>query len=97
MRFWSRSHYLKPLTADHLLPPHLVVEVVELLEEVVHLAALVVSFGGGEHAVLGFLGEVLTDVWHRKHNLLHAAIVTHNLKSDTVYFKKFHIIRNLAE
>lgn len=67
------------LTADLLLPPHLIVEVVKLLEEVVDLAALVVSLGGGEHTHLGLLSEVLADVGDWKHDLLHGAVVTHNL------------------
>ena len=52
---------------------------VELLEEVVDLAALVVPLGGGEHPDLGLQGQVLTDVGHGEHQLLHAAVVTHNL------------------
>ena len=67
------------LTADLLLPAHLIVEVVELLEEVVDLAALVVPLGGGEHPHLGLQGQVLTDVGDGEHKLLHAAVVTHNL------------------
>lgn len=67
------------LTADLLLPPHLIVEVVKLLEEVVDLAALVVSLCGGEHTHLGLLGQVLADVGYWKHDLLHGAIMTHNL------------------
>lgn len=73
------------LTADLLLPPHLVVEVVELLEEVVNLAALVVSLGGGEHAHHGLLREVLADVGDRKHDLLHGAVVTHDLTNTRHY------------
>ena len=66
-------------TADLLLPAHLVVEVVELLEEVVDLAALVIPLSGGEHPHLGLQGQVLTDVGDREHQLLHAAVMTHNL------------------
>lgn len=50
-----------------------------MLEEVVNLAALVVSLSGGEHTHLGLFCEVLADVGHWKHYLLHSAIVTHNL------------------
>ncbi len=67
------------LTADLLLPPHLIVQVVKLLEEVVDLAALVVSLGGGEHTHLGLRGEVLADAGDRKHYLLHGAVMSHNL------------------
>lgn len=76
-----RHHRLSTqrLTADLLLPPHLVVEVVKLLEEVVDLAALVVSLGGGEDADLGLLGQVFADAGDGKHDLLHGAVVTHDL------------------
>lgn len=67
------------LTADFLLPAHLVVEVIKLLEEVVDLAALVVTFRAGEDAHLRLHGQVLADVGHREHQLLHAAVVTHDL------------------
>lgn len=49
------------------------------MEEVVHLAALVVPLRGGEHTHLGLFCEVLTDVGDWEHYLLHGAIVTHNL------------------
>lgn len=87
---WNHSHPLEILTADLLLPSHLIVEVVKLLEEVVHLAALVVSLGGGENSGLGLLGEVLTDVWNWKHDLLHTPIMTHNLKRETDLHKIFN-------
>lgn len=58
------------------------------MEEVVHLAALVVSLGGGEHAHLGLLGEVLADVRDWKHDLLHAAVETHNLKGEKLLCTK---------
>ena len=46
----KKSHCtIQGLTSDLLLPPHLIIEVVELLEEVIDLAALVISLCGGEH------------------------------------------------
>lgn len=69
------------LTTYLLLPAHLVVEVVELLEEVVDLTALVVPLGGGEDADLGLLRQVLADVRDGKHNLLHGAVVAYDLES----------------
>lgn len=70
---------IQRLTADLLLPPHLIVEVVKLLEEVVDLAPLVIPLCAGEDANLGLLSQVFADVGDGKHNLLHGAVVTHNL------------------
>lgn len=73
------GHRKCTLTADLLLPPHLVVKVVKLLKEVVNLAALVVSFCGGEHTHFGLLCEVLANIRDREDDLLHDAVVAHNL------------------
>ena len=70
------------LTAYLLLPAHLIIEVVKLREEIVDLAALVIPLGCSEHARLGLLCQVLTDVGHWKHYLLHGAVVTHNLTKE---------------
>lgn len=75
------------LTADLLLPAHLIVEVVKLLEEVVDLAALVVPLGGVKHAALGLLGQILANVWDGKYNLLHGAVVAHNLANEVQVIK----------
>lgn len=66
-------------TPHFLLPPHLIVQVFKLLEEVVDFAALIVSLRGGEHSDFGLLSQVLADVGYWEHNLLHSAVMTHNL------------------
>lgn len=71
--------WIQRLTADLLLPPHLIVEVVKLLEEVIDFAALVVPLGAGEDANFGLFGQVFADVGDWKHNLLHGAVMTHDL------------------
>lgn len=53
-----------------------------MLEEVVNLAALLISLGAVEHSVHGLFSEVLTDIRHRKHNLFHSAIMADNLKES---------------
>lgn len=69
-----------PFTSELLLPVHLVKEVFRPQEEVVDLAALLVPLGGVVDAQLGLGGQELADVWHGEHNLLHGAVLTHNLK-----------------
>lgn len=64
------------------LPLHLVVQEAGLLEEVAHLAALLVLLRGGEDTVLRLLRQVLTDGMHWEHNLLHAAVITHDLERE---------------
>lgn len=67
------------LTAELALPLHLVVQEGGLVKEVAHFAALLVLLGGGEEPVLGLLCQELADAGHREHNLLHAAVLPHNL------------------
>lgn len=61
-------------TSQLLLPVHLIEEVLRAQEEVIDLAALLITLCGVVDAQLGLLGEELTDVGHRKDNLLHGAI-----------------------
>lgn len=78
------------LTSDLLLPFHLVVEVLCLLEEVVHLASLLIPLRGVEHAVLGFPREEFTDVGDGEDNLLHSPVVPHNLQMVGICFQPLH-------
>lgn len=68
------------LTADFLLPPHLIVEVLELLEEVVDLAALVVPLSGAEDPRLGLLSQVLAYVGHGEDYLFHGTVMADDLQ-----------------
>lgn len=68
------------LTAQLLLPLHLVVQEGGLVEEVADFAALLVLLRGGEEPVLGLLGEELTDPRHGEDDLLHAPVQPHNLR-----------------
>lgn len=70
-----------PLTPQLLLPLHLSVQEGGLFKEVRDLGALLVLLGGVEHAELGVLSEKLTDGMDRKHDLLHAAVLSHDLKA----------------
>lgn len=74
--FWAAAI----LTPDFLLPLHLVVQVLCLLEEVIDLAALLISLGGVEHTALGLACEELADVGHGEDNLLHRPVVADNLQ-----------------
>lgn len=67
------------LTAELALPLHLVVQERGLVEEIAHFAALLVLLGGGEEPVLGLLCQELADGGHREHDLLHAAVLPHDL------------------
>lgn len=69
-------------TSKLLLPVHLVKEVFCSQEEVIDLAALLVSLCGVVDAQLGFGGQELADVWHGEHNLLHGSVLTHNLNNE---------------
>lgn len=69
------------LTPDFLLPLHLIVEVLCLLEEVVHFAALLVPFSHREHPALGLPRQVFTYVGDRKDYLLHGPVVPDNLQT----------------
>lgn len=69
------------LTPDFLLPLHLIVEVLCLLEEVVHFAALFVPFSHREHPALGLPRQVFTYVGDRKDYLLHGPVVPDNLQT----------------
>ena len=51
-----------------------------LVEEVRDLRPLLVLLGGVEHPELGLLRQVLTDGVDGKHDLLHAAVITHDLE-----------------
>lgn len=77
------------LTSDLLLPFHLVVEIFRLLEEVVHLASLLIPLRCVEHSVLGFPSEEFTDVGDRENNLLHSPVMPHNLEMIGVRFQTF--------
>lgn len=68
------------LTAQFLLPFHLVVEEGRLVEEVADFAALLVLFRGGEQPVLGLPGDEFADAGHGEDDLLHAPVQAHNLK-----------------
>lgn len=70
-------------TSELLLPIHLVKEVLCSQEEVVDLAALLVSLSGVVDPQLGLRGQELADVGHREHDLLHGAVLTHNLCGET--------------
>lgn len=67
------------LTAKFFLPFHFVVQEGGLLEEVCDLAALLVLLRGSKHTELRLLRQELADGMNRKHYLLHAAVVPHNL------------------
>lgn len=68
------------LTAQFLLPFHLVVKEGRLVEEITDFAALLVLLRGGEEPVLCLFGEELADARHREDYLLHASVQTHNLQ-----------------
>jgi len=70
-------------TSELLLPVHLIKEVLCSEEEVVDLAALLVSLGGIVHSQLWLWGQELTDVGDREYYLLHGAILTYNLNRET--------------
>lgn len=70
-------------TSQLLLPIHLIKKIFRSQEEVVDLAALLVTLGGVVDSQLGLLGEELADVWHGEDNLLHGAIQSHNLYTAT--------------
>lgn len=67
------------LTAELLLPVHLVEEVLGSQEEVIDLAALLVPLSGVVDPQLGLGCQKFADVGHREHNLFHCAVLTHNL------------------
>ena len=62
------------------MPLHLAVQEGRLFEEVRDLGALLVLLGGVEHPYLGLFRQVLTDGVDGEHDLLHAAVVTHDLE-----------------
>lgn len=68
------------LTAQFLLPFHLVVEEGRLVEEITDFAALLILLRGGKEPVLGLLGEELADARHGEDYLLHASVQAHNLQ-----------------
>jgi len=70
------------LTAQFLLPLHLVVEEGRLVEEITDFAALLILLRRGEESVLGLLGEELADARHWEDYLLHAAVQAHNLQEE---------------
>ena len=61
------------------MPFHFGEAVVDLLEKVRHLGALVVPLGVGEELKLGLVGEVLADLGDGEDNLLHGSVVTNHL------------------
>lgn len=67
-------------TSQLLLPVHLIKKVFCSQEEVINLAALLVSLSCVVDPQLRLRGQELTDVGYGKHYLLHGAILTHNLK-----------------
>lgn len=71
-------------TSQLLLPIHFIEKVLGAQEEVIDLAALLVSLGGVVDPQLGLLGEKLADVGHGKNDLLHGAIESYNLSTVTV-------------
>lgn len=71
------------LTPDFLLPFHFIIQVICLLEKVIHFASLFISLRSIEHTTLGFMGQEFTDVWHREDYLFHGSIMTDNLQ---IYF-----------
>jgi len=58
------------LTAEVLLPGHLGVHDLRLVEEVRHLAALVISLSSEICSSLGLTSQIFTNLRNRKHNLL---------------------------
>lgn len=78
-------------TSELLLPVHLIKEVFCPQEEVVDLAALLVSLCGVVDAELRLCGQELADVWHGEHDLLHGAVLAHNLNSDGDIFFGFFL------
>lgn len=70
-------------TSELLLPVHLVEEVLCSQEEVVDLAALLVSLRRVVDSQLRLRGQELADVGHREHYLLHGAVLAHNLNRET--------------
>lgn len=71
-------------TSKLLLPIHLVKEVLCSQEEVVDFAALLVPLGGVVHPQLRLRRQELADVGHRENDLLHGAVLTHNLNKNTL-------------
>lgn len=69
-------------TSELLLPVHLIKEVFRSQKEVIDLAALLISLCGIVDAQLGLCGQELADVWHWEDDLLHGAVLTHNLNSE---------------
>ena len=81
-----RAEPVEPrLLAQLALPPHLAPHAVERLEEARYLAVLLVLLGGQEDALLGLFGQVLAYGRHRKHDLLHCAILSYDLLFQTIY------------
>ncbi len=70
-------------TSQLLLPVHLIEKVLRAQEEVIDLAALLIPLCGVVDTQLGLLGQELTDVGHRKDDLLHGAIQPYNLDTTT--------------
>lgn len=70
---------IRLLTPQLLLPLHLSVQEGGLLEEVRHLGALLVLLRGVEDSEFRLLGQKLADGVDRKHDLLHAAVLTNDL------------------
>lgn len=70
-----KLHY----TSKLLLPIHLTEEVLCSQEEIVDLTALLVSLCGVVDPKLGLRGQEFTDVGHGENNLLHGAVLAHNL------------------
>lgn len=74
---------LRVLTPQLLLPLHLPVQEGCLFKEVRDLRSLLVLLGGVKHSELRLLGQKLTNGMNRKHDLLHAAVLTNNLHKQT--------------
>lgn len=70
------------LTPQLLLPLHLSVQEGGLFKKLCDLWPLLVLLGGVEDSDLGLLGQKLTDGMNRKHDLLHAAVLAHNLDTQ---------------
>lgn len=77
---WDVTGRRSALTPQLLLPLHLSVQERRLLKEVRDLWPLLVLLRGVEDSELWLLGEKLADGMNRKHDLLHAAVLTHNLE-----------------
>jgi len=67
------------VTSEFLLPEHLGEEFLMLVEEVRHLAVLVVTLGRHKDAMFRLQRQVLADLRDGKDNLLHGAVAADDL------------------